>query len=87
VEKLPVTACRTCGIPLPRTSSGKGRARRYCGPRCRRRKEYARRTWDRLQGWIRAADLNAAWEGFTPRQREAHRRHGDTLRRLAGVRP
>lgn len=93
VERIALTArgglpaCATCGAPLPGPSVKWASLRRYCSVPCRRRKEYARRTWDRLQGWIRAAEMNATWPVLTPAQREAHRRHGEGLRHDAGARP
>lgn len=86
VEKPAMPACLQCGALMP-PRTGTGRPRRYCGPRCRRRREYARRIWSRAQRWIRAAEMNARWEGLTPRQREAHRQLAGELRRRAGVRP
>jgi hypothetical protein len=82
-----MTTCQTCGAPLPGAPAKWRTLRRYCGPRCRRQREFARRKWDRAQAWIRAADMNAAWPGLNPAQRENHRRLGEELRREAGARP
>ena len=86
MEKLPRRACAHCGAQVV-FLAGTGRTRLYCGPRCRRLKEFARRRWDRAQGWIRAAEMNASWSGLSPEQRENHRRLGEELRRNAGARP
>ena len=82
-----MTTCLTCGAPMPGAPAKWRTLRRYCGVPCRRRMEYRRRQWDRLQGWIRAADMNSAWPGLNAHQQEAHRQRGSELRREAGPRP
>ena len=79
--------CLVCTAPLPGPAAPWGCQRRYCSVRCRRRREHQRRSWDRLQGWVRAAEMNAVFPGLTTEQRGAHRRRGEELRRAAGPRP
>lgn len=61
---------RACGMcPRLLTKRATGRPPRYCGLRCRRRAEYARRRWNRAVARVQWAEANAALDGRTPGQR------------------
>lgn len=74
--------CLTCH----HTYSGRPNSE-YCGPECRRVREYQRRTWDKRAAVVTWCEKNAALPLRTPKQRENWLKRAEELREKLGQRP